>query len=79
MGFRWFVLQEASGLGLTGWVRNRRDGTVELEAQGGPESLGSFKLRLETGNPHARVSGISAEVIPARRDGENFEIRESGD
>lgn len=34
VGFRWQAANLARGLGLTGWVRNRDDGTVEMEAQG---------------------------------------------
>src|ERR1700722_7577787 len=34
VGFRWFVHQEAAGLGLRGWVRNTEDGHVEVVAAG---------------------------------------------
>ena len=34
VGFRWFVAREAGQLGLQGFVRNRAEGTVELEAEG---------------------------------------------
>jgi len=39
VGFRWFVQREARALGLTGEVRNRRDGAVEVEAEGDRETL----------------------------------------
>jgi len=29
VGFRWFAREEAARLGITGWIRNRDDGTVE--------------------------------------------------
>ncbi len=34
VGFRWQAASLARQMGLTGWVRNRDDGTVEMEAQG---------------------------------------------
>ena len=34
VGFRWYVLQAAKALGLTGEVRNRTDGAVVIEAEG---------------------------------------------
>jgi len=34
VGFRYFVLRRAQPLGLTGWVRNLPDGTVEIRAEG---------------------------------------------
>jgi hypothetical protein len=34
VGFRYFVMREARALGLSGWVRNQADGSVEVEAEG---------------------------------------------
>jgi acylphosphatase len=39
VGFRWYVLQAAKALGLTGEVRNRADGAVVVEAEGAHEAL----------------------------------------
>lgn len=39
VGLRVFVVDNASKLGITGWVRNMADGTVEMEAQGNPDKL----------------------------------------
>ena len=39
VGLRVFVMDNASKLGITGWVRNMADGTVEMEAQGNPDKL----------------------------------------
>ena len=58
VGFRWFALDTAESLGLTGWVRNLKDGSVEAEAQGTEEALKEFVERLRTGNPAARVDSI---------------------
>ena len=58
VGFRWFTLDTAESLGLTGWVKNLKDGSVEAEAQGTEEALKEFVERLKTGNPAARVDEI---------------------
>jgi len=58
VGFRWFAKETAESLGVTGWVRNRADGTVEAEAEGTAAALDEFERRLKTGNPHATVSEI---------------------
>jgi acylphosphatase len=39
VGFRYFVEHAANSLGLTGWVRNRDDGDVEVYAAGNPAQL----------------------------------------
>ena len=75
VGFRWFAKELAESLGLSGWARNREDGSVELEAEGSSGSLDEFERRLRTGNPAARVSEIVA--APAAPRGDNgFEIRQ---
>ena len=74
VGFRWFAKELADSLAIAGWVRNRKDGSVELEAEGIGGSLDEYERRLRTGNPSARVSEIAAVTIAPR--GENgFEIR----
>src|SRR5437867_4280165 len=47
VGYRVFALREAQRLGLTGWVRNRPDGAVEVMAEGAEEALQRFLPRLE--------------------------------
>src|SRR5687767_9162483 len=74
VGFRWFVRESAAKLGLTGWVRNREDGAVEIEAEGAAGALEELAGVLRTGNPMARVDRLSTETIAARGD-EGFEIR----
>ncbi|MDE2142402.1 MAG: acylphosphatase [Elusimicrobia bacterium] len=74
VGFRWYAKELADSLGLTGWVRNREDGSVELEAEGRAVTLDDYVVRLRTGNPSARVDAI--DVTPAAsRGGHGFEIR----
>lgn len=73
--FRASTQAEARRLGVTGWVRNRADGAVELEAQGSADAVDALVAWCRSGPPAARVSGI--EVAPAQSiDGErSFEVR----
>ncbi len=68
VGFRWFTLETAESLGLTGWVSNRRDGSVESEAEGTEEALKEFVERLKTGNPAAKVDSIETKPADAKNE-----------
>ncbi len=56
--FRASAQREARRLGLTGWVRNRPDGSVELLAEGEDESLRDFIGWLQRGPTSARVDRV---------------------
>jgi acylphosphatase len=58
VGFRWFVEREAHILGVTGWVRNNADGSVEVLAQGSRDQLSGLRSRLRQGPRAARVDGV---------------------
>ena len=58
VGFRWFVRERARALGLTGWVRNRQDGTVEVLAEGTDAALRELRTLLRAGPSGARVSEV---------------------
>ena len=54
----------ARALGLTGWVKNMMDGSVELEAQGPEEKIEQLIIWLNEGPPHARVDHVYVTDIP---------------
>jgi acylphosphatase len=58
VGFRWFVRERARALRLTGWVRNRIDGSVEVLAAGREEGLLQLRSALHRGPEGAVVSRI---------------------
>lgn len=58
VGYRASLAWEARSLGLSGWVRNRRDGSVEAMAQGDPEALDRLVEWARRGPPAARVSRV---------------------
>ena len=76
VGFRWFVHREAAELGLCGWVRNTRDGHVEIVASGEPGVLNELKVALRKGSRGSRVDAVM-EVELAESEAETlgaFEI-----
>ena len=64
VGFRWFVEREAATLGLTGWVRNREDGRVEVMATGSREQLAALHARMRQGPRAARVDEVAVSPAP---------------
>ena len=77
VGFRWFVLDAAKLLGLSGWVSNRADGTVTGEVMGHTAAIEAFMTALERGPRMAHVASIEASEFDS--DGDlhvGFEIRE---
>ena len=58
VGFRAFVVSEAETLGLDGWVRNRRDGTVEAVFAGDEQEIQHILMELNAGPPAAAVTDV---------------------
>jgi acylphosphatase len=78
VGFRWFVVRAAAGLGLDGWVMNRADRAVELVAEGQVERLDELVVILRRGSPASSVQSLDVTRSPASGDFHGFHIR-SGD
>jgi acylphosphatase len=64
VGFRWFVEREAANLGVTGWVRNRDNGSVEVMATGTREQLAALYSSLCAGPRAARVDEVAVSPAP---------------
>jgi acylphosphatase len=75
VSFRWFVAREARRLGLAGWVRNRRDGRVEVLAEGGRIPLEDLVEMLKRGPRLARVEGVDLAWEKATGEFPDFEIK----
>ncbi len=75
VAFRFYTEQTARNLELTGWVCNRADGTVEVEAEGQEDKVAAFLAWLEKGPPFAIVRRVEVtEKTPLECSG-SFEIR----
>ncbi len=74
VGYRYFVLRQADALGVTGYTRNRSDGSVEVVAEGSDAALADFEARLREGPSFAEVAGVTREAIAERGSG-GFDVR----
>jgi acylphosphatase len=59
--YRGWTVGQAEALGLDGWVRNRRDGSVEILASGPEAAIEALIARCRQGPPGARVDSLSVE------------------
>ncbi|MDQ5903639.1 MAG: acylphosphatase [Pseudomonadota bacterium] len=66
VGFRWSLCEQARALGLTGWVRNRRDGSVEALVRGPAAAVDILVDWSRRGPPAASVRTV--EVSPGDND-----------
>jgi acylphosphatase len=64
VGYRWFAHRSALRLGVAGYVKNLRDGRVEIYAAGPAASLAAFRAELERGPRGAVVSSVVEEDAP---------------
>ena len=69
VGYRWWAVGEARRLGLDGWVRNRRDGSVDLLAAGPAAAVDRLIEACRRGPPAAEVSSVEVaeadDEVPA--------------
>ena len=72
--FRGSMQDEAEGLGLAGWVRNRPDGSVEAEAEGPREAVDELIAWAQHGPPGARVTDVEVSWIEPRGERGGFAI-----
>ena len=77
VGYRYWVASRADALGLDGWVRNRRDGSVEAVFSGLPDALQEMLKSCYKGPTMARVTSVtecpSDDVVEA-----GFQMRQTG-
>ncbi|MFW5695820.1 MAG: acylphosphatase [Alkalispirochaeta sp.] len=63
VGFRYHTQMTARSLGVVGWVKNRRDGSVEVRAEGDESTLAEFQRYLHQGPPSARVDRVDVQPV----------------
>lgn len=73
VGYRAWTEAEARQLGLDGWVRNRRDGSVEALLSGPDTVVDEMVARLGDGPPSSAVSGVAVEAAAAPQ-GRGFRV-----
>lgn len=74
VGFRYRAYHAAQSLGLTGWVRNEWDGTVEMEVQGEPASINKMIVMINQGT-YVMIENVDMKEIPVEEHERSFRIR----
>lgn len=75
VNFRGYTNQQAISLGVTGWIRNLSDGTVETVAEGPESALNAYLEWLRTGPPASLVEGVDATWDNASGQFQDFKVR----
>ena len=75
VGFRYSMQRQAARLGLTGWVRNRCDGSVEALLQGNEEAVATLTEWARRGPAGAHVAQLSVANAEAEESLAGFEQR----
>lgn len=73
VGFRMYMMRKARELGVTGWVRNRRDDSVEAVVHGSTTAVEAIIAWAQHGPPSARVDEV--RVSAAQGEYAGFETR----
>jgi acylphosphatase len=79
VGYRYWVQQQARALALEGWVRNKRDGSVEAVFAGPADAVSVMIASCRRGPSSARVDAVRDELVGSealnlRRAGERFSV-----
>jgi acylphosphatase len=79
VGYRAWIVQQAMARGLEGWVRNRRDGSVEALLAGPEDVVSDMTVLCRRGPAYARVEAAveeaaSSDALNLRRAGERFSV-----
>ena len=74
VGFRYRAKYAAQGLGVTGWVRNEWDGSVEMEVQGTQEQINQM-LVLINKSEYIVIDCITTKELPVNEHETGFHIR----
>jgi len=78
VGFRYFTQERAVFLGLTGWVRNRWNGTVEITAEGSRADLEIFLKAIQRGPHPGTTQNVKSDWLTATGEFRSFQIRQTG-
>lgn len=74
VGFRYYTQKSALLYGISGWVRNRADGTVEIDAEGEEANISGFIAAVGRGNSFSNVESTDIQRIKDPANYRTFEI-----
>ena len=72
VGFRYYSVHKARQLGLTGWVQNLYDGSVEMEVQGTEEKIDELLLFLER-QRYIEITNMDVKTQPLKEERDFYE------
>lgn len=75
VGYRWSMTQEATRLGVCGWVRNRADGSVEAVVSGSAQAVEALIAWARRGPAGARVDAVEVLTLALQAELQGFEQR----
>lgn len=73
--YREFTRREAETIGVSGFVRNLKDGSVEIVAEGDEKKLNDFEKKFRKGPLMAFISQVELKEEPATGEFEGFDLR----
>lgn len=74
VGFRYRAKYAAGGTGVTGWVRNEWDDSVEMEVQGTTEQINTM-LKMINSSEYIRIDRIDTRELPPEAHETGFHVR----
>ncbi len=63
VGYRAWTVDHATQVGLTGWVRNRSDGSVEAVLQGNTDVIAAFLVKCKEGPKFSKVYSVTSKSV----------------
>lgn len=75
VGYRFYATRVARRLGLKGWIRNLRDGTVDAVVEGEPDAIDEWIEEIREGPRYAEVTRIDQEKKPFSGSFGEFDVR----
>lgn len=75
VGYRYSMRRRATEVGVAGWVRNRRDGTVEAEIEGTEQQVEQMLAWADEGPPMARVEAVRVTEVDPTGESGGFDTR----
>jgi acylphosphatase len=77
VNFRYYTRQQALSLGITGWVANRPDRSVQVVAEGTEQALQRLLAFLQRGSLSSRVDLVDSDWLEATGEFDRFQVRYS--
>jgi len=73
--YRVWAQGQARELGVSGWIRNDADNSVEARLTGDEDCVSRMIERMQRGPANARVDGVEVEEVEPGEDSHRFEVR----